>query len=521
MSLLKIFPHFTRSYQDALNELNRYIKSSNFYSPSSNPKLSREERNGLSSVYCSAVGIEDHHLNDLRIIHVTGSKGKGSVCSMIENVLRKSGLRTGFLSSPHLINIEERIRINGQPLSRKKFANVFWNVRDTLEEFTKTSPTVPMPSFLHYIFVMACKAFVDEKVDVGIIEVGIGGRYDHTNVFKNPFVTVITSLALEHTDVLGNTIAEIAWRKAGIFKAGSAAVVSYGQSEEAMNVLIEEAERVQCPLYIASPLDSFLTEGNMIESVKNVFDHLSMNDCRLLNLGVSLTAINLWFEKLHGNNDSCKRIGLQPTLVLKSSSTVLLDALSARWPGRWQIVTRRNITYFLDGAHTVESLQFATNWFQNQTLKTCNTGRVMRILIFTVTGMRNPKSFLQILRSCEPRFDVVVFGNPHDGQFEIPPSKESRDELCMKIWSELELEWKNKDDIMCPISKHVVSISNFINWLHQLTYFSVGAIQSYPCEYTGLKNDLNEKSNTQCCHILVTGSLYMVGRILKEICEPV
>ncbi|KAH8855786.1 Folylpolyglutamate synthase, mitochondrial [Schistosoma japonicum] len=456
---------FTRSYQDAIHELNKSIKRLN-YLPSSNPKLLREQSCGLSAVYCSAVGIHDQQLRDLHVIHVTGSKGKGSVCSMIESILRKSGFHTGFLSSPHLINVEERIRIDGQPISRDHFADVFWDVHGKLLEFTKISTNTTMPSFLHYIFVMACKAFVEMKVDVGIFEVGIGGRYDHTNIFKDPYVTIITSLALEHTNILGDTIGEIAWRKAGIFKPGSIAVVSHGQPYEATLKFIEEAEHVGCPLYVAPPLNLLLTKDNMTESIKKIIDNVNtLPKCQLLNLALSLTAVNFWFAKLYGtDDDNIQKIGLQPTFVWQPSSTVINDALSARWPGRWQIVIRRNITYFLDGAHTIESLQSAVKWFHDKSFSLQNNKRTMRIVIFTVTGPRDPKPFLECLQLSSSVFDFVVFANPHDNQF------------------------------------------------------GNSALKSFPNKCT---NNSDGADTMLYCHIFVTGSLYMVGRILKEIDEPV
>ncbi|VDP20945.1 unnamed protein product [Schistosoma margrebowiei] len=513
---------------------------------------------------------QDQQLRDLHVIHVTGSKGKGSVCSMVENVLQKSGFLTGFLSSPHLINVEERIRINGRPISRDHFASLFWDVHGTLLEFTKTSINIPMPSFLHYIFVMACKAFVDEKVslplsfsllalsvyqfqaiqdllkeeettmggnwkgikgvltstcqevDVGIFEVGIGGRYDHTNIFKDPYVTVVTSLALEHTNILGNTIAEIAWAKAGIFKTGSIALVSHGQSDEAMNKFVEEAELVKCPLYVAPTLDSLLTTENMTEPFKDIFDNMkTIPNSQLLNLALSLTTVNYWFAKLHGttNNDNVTNIGLQPTSEWKPSSTVLLNALSARWPGRWQIVIRKNITYYLDGAHTVESLQSAIKWFQNESFASNNNRRPIRIIIFTVIGPRDPKPFLKCLQSSSFTFDLVVFANPHDGQFEILPSKESHDELCFNIWRQLESKSNTGSNSTSHsiASKHVKSLSAFIKWMQNLQRFSLQALKYFPCEYS----NSDEADNTTCCDVFVTGSLYMVGRILKEIDEPV
>ncbi|TNN16661.1 Folylpolyglutamate synthase isoform 1 [Schistosoma japonicum] len=420
---------------------------------------------------------------------------------MIESILRKSGFHTGFLSSPHLINVEERIRIDGQPISRDHFADVFWDVHGKLLEFTKISTNTTMPSFLHYIFVMACKAFVEMKVDVGIFEVGIGGRYDHTNIFKDPYVTIITSLALEHTNILGDTIGEIAWRKAGIFKPGSIAVVSHGQPYEATLKFIEEAEHVGCPLYVAPPLNLLLTKDNMTESIKKIIDNVNtLPKCQLLNLALSLTAVNFWFAKLYGtDDDNIQKIGLQPTFVWQPSSTVINDALSARWPGRWQIVIRRNITYFLDGAHTIESLQSAVKWFHDKSFSLQNNKRTMRIVIFTVTGPRDPKPFLECLQKFFP-------ANSHKIFYALIYGAKSSQSRILQAMSH------------CIFSKHVESISDFIKWLQNSQCFSYQALQSFPNKCT---NNSDGADTMLYCHIFVTGSLYMVGRILKEIDEPV
>ncbi|OON22021.1 hypothetical protein X801_02081 [Opisthorchis viverrini] len=146
-------------------------------------------------------------------------------------------------NSPHLVNVEERIRIGGRPVSKEQFAQLFWDVHESVKQVASTEELKP-PSYLQYIILMACKAFVEEKVDAAVVEVGLGGRYDHTNFFSNPCVTVVTSLSLEHTEVLGNTIEEIAGKKAGIFKHGCPAIVSDDQTDGAINVFLSEASKI-------------------------------------------------------------------------------------------------------------------------------------------------------------------------------------------------------------------------------------------------------------------------------------
>lgn len=143
-------------------------------------------------------------VDDLSIIHVAGTKGKGSTCAFVESILRHHGLKTGLFTSPHLQSPCERIRLNGRPISEEKFVNYFWDVFDLLKksgfDFGEMgNPTLP---FFYFMTLMGFKAFFEEKVDVAIIEVGIGGGGDATNIINNPVCTGITALDYDHMNVM-------------------------------------------------------------------------------------------------------------------------------------------------------------------------------------------------------------------------------------------------------------------------------------------------------------------------------
>ena len=212
--------------------------------------------------------IKTSDLNQLNVIHVSGTKGKGSTCAFAESILRNSGFKTGFYSSPHLVAARERIRINGEPLSKRQFAKYFWSVYKTIERFKDES--IGMPPYFNFLTVMAFKVFLEEKVDVTILEVGIGGQYDCTNVVPKPIVTGVTSLGLDHCSLLGNTIEQIAWQKAGIFKP-SVPAFTVEQNDLAMKVLRNRAKELMCPLQV-SPSLSLYPHSNSIElGIKGLF----------------------------------------------------------------------------------------------------------------------------------------------------------------------------------------------------------------------------------------------------------
>jgi folylpolyglutamate synthase len=201
--------------------------------------------------FLSLLDIKPEELNRLKVIHVSGTKGKGSTCAFAESILRRLGYKTGFYSSPHLVAARERIRINGQPLSEDEFAKYFWTVYNKIEE-SKDNNT-GMPPYFNFLTLMAFKVFLEESVDVTILEVGIGGEYDCTNVVPKPVVTGVSSLGFDHCSLLGNTIEKIAWQKAGIFKP-SVPAFTVEQKEAAIKVLKSRAVEKMCSLHVCPSL---------------------------------------------------------------------------------------------------------------------------------------------------------------------------------------------------------------------------------------------------------------------------
>ena len=154
--------------------------------------------------------------DSFRTIHVAGSDGKGSTCSMIASILSASGFRTGLYTSPHIIEFNERISVSGKQISDRDLAKYAKIVRDHIEDMRKDDMQC---TFFEATTAMAFLYFRDKKVEYAVIEVGMGGRFDATNVIR-PDVTVITNISMEHTEYLGSTIEEIAYQKAGIIKEG-------------------------------------------------------------------------------------------------------------------------------------------------------------------------------------------------------------------------------------------------------------------------------------------------------------
>lgn len=187
----------------------------------------------------------NHPEKDLKLIHVAGSNGKGSVSSYLASVLKESGLKVGLFTSPHISHFSERIRVNGEAIDDISIEQFIKDVRKAPLDFS--------PSFFEITFGMALQHFQRKNCDVCVIETGLGGRLDATNVI-NPELSIITSISLEHTDMLGNTLEAIAKEKAGIIKHGTPVILGEG-CKEVLPVFINKSKETDSEIHIADNPD--------------------------------------------------------------------------------------------------------------------------------------------------------------------------------------------------------------------------------------------------------------------------
>ncbi|XP_069121229.1 folylpolyglutamate synthase, mitochondrial-like isoform X3 [Argopecten irradians] len=386
----------------------------------------RKERDSLANLnipnmvkYAERAGISLDDIDSLNVIHVSGTKGKGSTCAFTESILRQYGYNTGFFSSPHLVEVRERFRINGTPLSREKFAHYFWDVYHKLEA-SKQQHNGAMPAYFAFCTIMAFHVFLQEKIDVAIVEVGIGGQYDSTNLIQKPVVCGVTSLGLDHTSILGNTIEQIAWHKAGIFKPGVPAF-TVPQVSPALQVIKDRAQEIGCPIHKILPMQDLDIQGRTLE--------LGIaGTMQKVNAALAMQLSKTWLEKRRDNlrkedkelgvkngiHSAVPEAGDSSPFIQECEKFAVTEEMSqglarCSWAGRNQCIKKHRLTYYLDGAHTLESIQQCVEWFQAVSAQEAEKirGKVVKVIIFNTTGDRDPSVLIAPLTDCQ--FDLVAF----------------------------------------------------------------------------------------------------------------
>ncbi|XP_063974193.1 folylpolyglutamate synthase, mitochondrial isoform X2 [Diachasmimorpha longicaudata] len=343
--------------------------------------------------YLARSGLSVEDLDSLAVIHIAGTKGKGSTCALVDSVLRAHGFRTALYTSPHLITVRERIRINGVAISEEDFTKHFWKLYNCLDA-RKEGPN-DMPPYFKFLTLMMFHYFLSSPIDVAIIEVGIGGEHDCTNVLKSPICTGITALGLDHTSMLGDTLSSIAWQKSGIFKPNVPAF-TVEQPPEAMETLNKRAIEKNSPLTVVPDLSAY----QWSKFPPDIGIH---GDIQLENAALAIKLVEAWINsvKIHNNENFMPQNGNLRGLDLKSVERGLKNC---KCPGRTQILRGKSADYYLDGAHTAASMKVCVQWFK-KTQETKTNSK--KILIFNSTGNRDSAQHLDILR--EIRFAKAYF----------------------------------------------------------------------------------------------------------------
>ena len=283
----------------------------------------------------------------IKFIHVAGTNGKGSTTAMITKILRGLGYKVGMYTSPYLEEFEERIQINGENINKDTLVNLLEEVKIAISKVIEEG--YEHPTEFEIITALMFLHFYNEKVDYGVIEVGLGGRLDSTNVLT-PKVSVITSISLDHMNILGDNLKDIAKEKAGIIKAG-VPVILYPQEKEVEEVIVKVAKEKNSKVYFIKKETARLININYedlyqnveIESYKNKYTIKLplLGEHQILNLNVALNTIEVLCEQ--------EKAKLDKILVKKSLKDV-------KWIGRLEVLGMKP-TIVIDGAHNIDGIK--------------------------------------------------------------------------------------------------------------------------------------------------------------------
>ncbi len=280
---------------------------------------------------CSALGNPQEKFLS---VHVAGTNGKGSVCAMLERMLSDAGFKCGMYTSPHLVYLGERIKFCSNPVSKEELLGLMQRVSETAEELFGSRGEADKPSFFEYMTAAAFLYFAEKKADFAVVETGLGGRLDATNILKKPALCAITSISLDHTEFLGDTIEKIAAEKAGIIKPGTDVVCGFMPCA-ARAVISAAAERAGARAVFAE--DIFPDASSMPQTSLGGFYQLKNSATALL----------------------CSRI-LNENGTVEISEAAALDSLKkVSWPARWQRIDLPENGSFmiLDASHNIEGAE--------------------------------------------------------------------------------------------------------------------------------------------------------------------
>lgn len=298
---------------------------------------------GLSRIEQLLQSLDNPH-HQVPIVHVAGTNGKGSVCAYLSSVLTAAGYRTGRYTSPHLISWTERICIDNQPISWPALQKTL----AVIESAIQANPAKPTPTQFEVITAAAWQHFATQKVDIAVIEVGLGGRLDATNVCKHPLATVIVSIGRDHWQRLGDTIAEIAAEKAGILKPGVPAIAG-PLPPEAKTTIAQKAKTLQAPLAWIEPAQTVPNQPQTLTYQGIEYPQALLGEHQKINSACAIATLQTL--RAQGWN-------LPNSAIAQGMSQVT-------WPGRLQPYQWQGHPLLIDGAHNTDSARSLRTYLDN------------------------------------------------------------------------------------------------------------------------------------------------------------
>lgn len=313
----------------------------------------------------------------LKCIHVAGTNGKGSTIAMISSILNKSGYSVGRFTSPCIESLEDCIWANGKIISKEDFANSLQYVKEKVQLMSKKKESIE-PTEFEILTATAFWYFYSINCDIVLLEVGLGGRLDSTNVIKSSLVSVISNISYDHTSKLGNTLSEIAYEKAGIIKEKSC-VILYPQKEEVEKVIEDVCKKKNATL-IKTDISKINIKKSSINGQE--FDYAKRESIKINLLG------------RHQINNAALAMDTIDVLIKKgyniSETAIKRGLFLAKWPGRFEVL-KRNPVFIIDGAHNLSGAKFL-----RENLETYFPNKK----IIFITGIFADKDYISMIKEC-------------------------------------------------------------------------------------------------------------------------
>ncbi len=346
---------------------------------------------GLSNIKRICLSLNNPH-EKLKTIHVGGTNGKGSTAAILASVLHEAGYKTGLYTSPHLTDIRERIRINNIPITKEHFSFLIENIKEHIEG------SDILPTFFEFTTAIALEYFAEERVDIAVVEVGMGGRLDATNIIV-PLVTIITNVDYDHTEHLGTDLEDIAGEKCGIIKK-SAPVVTSEHKENILSIIEDSAKKAGTVTYIFGR-DFNTVPVKLTRSYSEVYYYgkrwrellLKLplaGKHQMFNLGAAIYTIELLMQKGFEVTDHQLFRGVENT----------------SWPGRLETVSV-NPQVIVDGAHNHAGTIVLARFIEDVLMKVEGHGNI--ILIF---GVLKDKDVSRMIEELIPYSSEVIITKP-------------------------------------------------------------------------------------------------------------